>query len=122
MLSHIPLLKNECGLEFQLLDLDPLPEPISTPESLLNLSHFSKSIIPSFHTPFWDKAVDKIDFEINYGIWKLDGVKYLIKIIHVYIILVGYIREVSGGFRRTPHKFDWVAFRGTIRSLPEPPP
>ena len=76
MLSHIPLLKNECGLEFQLLDLDPLPEPISTPKLLLNLSHFSesvlvlvlpksKSIIPSFHTPFWDKGVDKINSEIN---------------------------------------------------------
>ena len=67
--------ENECGLEFQLLDLDPLPEPISTPEPLLDLSHFfelvlvlvlpkSKSIIPSFHTPFWDKSVDKIDSEI----------------------------------------------------------
>ena len=81
ILSHIPLWENECGLEFQLLDLDPLPEPISTPEPLLDLSHFfesilvpilskSKSIIPSFQTPFWDKAVDKIDSEINYGIWK----------------------------------------------------
>ena len=47
----------------------------------------SKSIIPSFHTPFWDKGVDKIDFEIIFKIWKLDGVKFLIKIIHVYIIL-----------------------------------
>ena len=63
---------NECGLEFQLLDLDPFPEPISTPEPLPDLSHFpesvlvpilpkSKLIISSFHTPFWDKAVDKID-------------------------------------------------------------
>ena len=75
MLSHIPLLENEYGLEFQLLDLDPLPEPISTLDPLLDLSHFSesvlvpvlsksKSIILSFHTPFWDKGVDKIDFEI----------------------------------------------------------
>ena len=67
--------ENECGLEFQLLDLDPLPEPISTLEPLLDLSHFpesvlvpvlskSKSIIPSFHTPFWDKGVNNIDSEI----------------------------------------------------------
>ena len=95
ILSHIPLLKNECGLEFQLLDLDPLPEPISTPEPLLSLSHFpesvlvpvlpkSKLIIPSFHTPFWDEVVDKFDSEINYGIWKLDGVTYLIlSLIHI---------------------------------------
>ena len=66
--------------------------------------------------------VDKIDSEINYGIWKLDGIKYLIKIIHVYIILVGYIREISGGFLRTPRKVDWAAFRGPIRPPPEPPP
>ena len=33
ILSHIPLWENECGLEFQLLDLDPLPEP----SRLLNL-------------------------------------------------------------------------------------
>ena len=110
--------ENECGLEFQLLDLDSLPVPISTPKPLLDLGHFPesvlvpvlpkfKSIILSFHIPFWDKAVDTIDSEINYGIWKLDGVKFLIKIIHVYIILVGYIREISGGFLRTPRKVDW---------------
>ena len=78
-LGHIPLLENTCGLDFQFLDLDPIPEPISTPEPLLDLSHFPesvlvpvfpkfKSIILSFHTSFWDKAVDKIDSEINYGI------------------------------------------------------
>ena len=60
IVSRIPLWENDCGLEFQLLDLDPLPEPLSTPEPLLDLSHFpesvlvpelpkSKSIIPSFH-------------------------------------------------------------------------
>ena len=32
--SHIPSWGNECGLELHLLDLDPLPEPISTPEPL----------------------------------------------------------------------------------------
>ena len=79
ILSHILLLGNECGLEFQLFDLDPLPESISTPKSLLDLNHFpesvlvpvflkSKSIILSFHTPFWDKAIDKINSEINYEI------------------------------------------------------
>ena len=87
ILSHIPLWENDCGLEFQLLDLDTLLEPSSTPEPLLDLSFFpesvfvpilltSKSIIPSFHTPFWDKAVDTIDFEYNYEIWKFDGWNY----------------------------------------------
>ena len=71
ILSHISLWGNECGLEFQLLDLDPLPEPISTPEPLLDLSHFpesilvpvlpkSKSIIPYFHTPFWTRVLIKL--------------------------------------------------------------
>ena len=61
--SHIPLWENECGFEFQLLDLDPLPEQILTLELLLDFSHFPesivvhalpdfRSIIPSFHTPF----------------------------------------------------------------------
>jgi len=131
--SHIPLWGNDCGLEFQLFNLDPIPEPILTPEPLLDLSQIpesvlvpvfpeSKSIIPSFHTPFWDKGVDKIDSEIILKIWKLDGVKVLIKIINAYIILVGCIIEVFGGFLRTPCKLDWVAFRGPIRPPPEPPP
>ena len=38
--SHIPLWRNECGLEFQLLDLDPIPESILTPEPLLDLVKF----------------------------------------------------------------------------------
>ena len=127
------MLENICGLEFQLLDLDPIPEPISTLEPLLDLSHLpesvlvpilheSKSIILSFHTPFWDEVVDKFDSEINYEIWKLDGVKYLIKILDGYIFLMGYIKDISGGFLRDPRKVDWAAFRGPIRPPPEPPP
>jgi len=40
----------------------------------------------------------------------------------MYIILMGYIREVSSGFQRTPRKLDWVTFRGPIRSPSKPPP
>ena len=69
-------MRNECGLEFQLLDLDPLSEQILTPESLLDFSHFpesivvhalhdSRSIISSFHTPFWDRGVDNNDSKIS---------------------------------------------------------
>ena len=36
--SHILLWGNECGPEFQHLDLDPISELILTPESLLDLS------------------------------------------------------------------------------------
>ena len=76
----------------------------------------------AFHTPFWDRGVDNNDSEISLKFWKLDRVKFLIKVIHLYIIFVGYIREVSGGFLRTPHKLDWAAFRGPIRPPTEPPP
>jgi len=94
--------------------LDPIPELILTPEPLLDLNQIpesvvvhvlpeSKSIILSFHTPFWDKGVNKIDSEIICKMWKLDGVKFLIKIIHIYIILAGCIIDVSSGFLRTLH-------------------
>ena len=113
--------------------MDPIPEPIWTPEPLLDLSQIlesilvhvlpePKSIIPSFHTPFWDKGVDKIDSEIILRKWKLDGVTYIIKIIHAYIILVGHIIEIFGGFLKTLRKVDWAMFRGPIRPPPEPPP
>ena len=36
--SHITLWENEYGLEFQLLDLDPLSEQILAPLSLLDFS------------------------------------------------------------------------------------
>ena len=73
--NRIPSWGNECGLEFQLLYLEPLSELISTPEPLLDLSLFpesilvpvlpeSKSIISSFHIPFQNKGVDEIDSEI----------------------------------------------------------
>jgi len=73
--SHIPLRENKCGIGFQFLDLDPILEPIWTPEPLFDLSQIpesilvhilleSKSIIPSFHTLFWNKGVNKIDSEI----------------------------------------------------------
>ena len=69
--SHIPLWGNECELEFQLLNLDPISEPILTPELLLDLIQIPvsvlvpvlpefKSIISSFRTLFWDKGVDKL--------------------------------------------------------------
>ena len=45
IVSHIPLWENDCGLAFQLLDLDPLLEPSSTPEPLLDLSHLPESIL-----------------------------------------------------------------------------
>ena len=51
-----------------LLDLSYFPESVLVP-----VLPKSKSIILSFHTPFWDKAVDTIDSENNYEIWKFDG-------------------------------------------------
>ena len=76
--SHIPSWGNECGLEFQLFELDPLPEPISTPEPLLDLSLFPESVLVLVLSesksiiPFWDKGLDKFDSEIILKFWKLD--------------------------------------------------
>jgi len=73
--SYIPLWE-KCGLEFQLLDLDPLPEPISISEPLLGgLSHFPelvlvpvlsefKSIIPSFHTHSGTRMLIKLTLKL----------------------------------------------------------
>ena len=108
--------------------MDPLPEPIPTPERLLDLSLFPESVlVPIFPEsksiiPFWDKGFEKFDSEIILKFWKLDGVNFLIKIINIYIILVGCILEVAGGFLRTPRTLDWAAFRRPIRPPPEPPP
>ena len=77
--SHIQLWGNDCGLKVQVLDLDPLPKQILTPESLLDFSQFSesivvyalpdsRSIISSFHTPFWNKGVENNDTEIIFKI------------------------------------------------------
>ena len=45
ILGYIPLLENTCGLESQLLDLDPISEPSSTLEPLLDLSHLPESVL-----------------------------------------------------------------------------
>ena len=94
------------------LDLNQIPESVLVP-----VLPESKSIIP-----LWDKGLDKFDSEIILKVWKLDRVKFLVKIINIYIILVGCILEVYGGFLRTPRKLDWAAFHGPIRPPPEPPP
>ena len=71
--DHTSLMGQVC--EHQFFSLNPIFEPILTPEPLHDLSQMpesvlvpvlpeSKSIIPSFYTPFWDKGVDKIDSEI----------------------------------------------------------
>ena len=86
--------------------MDLILEPILTRESLLDLSQIPesvvvpalpefKSIIPSFHNPFWDKGIDKIDPEI---ILKIRWGKILNKNQNAYIIIVGCIIEVSCGF------------------------
>jgi len=73
--SHIPLWDNECGLQSQLLNLDPLSEQILTHKPSLNFSQFSESVLPEsksiilyFHTPFWDKGVENNDSEIIFKI------------------------------------------------------
>ena len=128
--------QNECELEIQLLDLDPLSEPILTSRSLLDLSlipesvsvHIPptpepKSIIYLNHIPFWNKGDEQNDSEMIYQIGSVDGDKFHNKQFHINIIIVGYNkREVTTGFLRTPHSLDWATFHAPIRPPPEPPP
>ena len=121
--------------EYQFFDLDPIFKLISTPTfaSRLDLSQIPesafvpipfelKSIIFHNHTSLLDKSVEQNNFKIIFENWKLDGNYFFNKIIHFYKILIGCIREVTGGFLRDPQSLDWAAFRGPIRPPPEQPP
>ena len=61
------------------VDLSHFPESIA-----VHALPDSKSIIPSFPIPFWDRGVENNDSEISLKIWELDGGKLLNKN-HLYI-------------------------------------
>ena len=123
--------------EHQFFGLDPIFEPISTlaNESWLDLSQIpesvsifvpvlfvSKSIICQNHTSLLDKNVEEHDSVIIFENWKLDGDNFLNKTIQSIILLLGRIREITGGFLQDPRYLDWVATLGPIRPPPKPPP
>ena len=71
--NHIPLLGNECELQFY--DLDQTHEPTPTLESKLDLNFIPKSVsvpipfivehkssIPQNHIPLLDQGLDQYDF------------------------------------------------------------
>ena len=104
-----------------ILWFDPIFEPISTLiiDSRLDLSQIpesvsiftpvpfeSKSIIFQNHTSLLDKNVEENDSVIIFEILKLDGDKFLNKIIQSIILLLGRIREVTGGFLQDPRYLD----------------
>ena len=103
--------------EPQFFGLDPIFEPISTLtfKSRLDMSQIhesvsffipvpfeSKSIISQNNTSLLDKNIDENDLVIIFENWKLDGDKFLNKTIHSIILLLGHIREVTGGFLQDP--------------------
>ena len=50
------------------------------------------------------------------------GVIFFNKIIQFSNILLGHMREVTGGFLQDPRYLDWVAKLDPVRPPPEPPP
>ena len=123
--------------EHQFFSLDPIFEPISTliVDSRLDLSQIiesvsvftpvlfeSKLLIYQNHTLLLDKDVDENDSVIIFENWKLDGDNFLSKIIHPIILLLGHIREFTGGFLQDPWFLNWGATLGPIRPPPELPP
>ena len=95
ILSHIPLWEDDCGLEFQLFDLDTLLEPSSTPEPLLDLSFFpesvfvpepiileSKSTILPSHILLLDIGIDHDDTVMIFQDWSCKGSKFHERIFH----------------------------------------
>ena len=108
--------------EHQFFSLDPIFEPILTPpfESRLDLSQIpesvsvftpipfeSKSIISQNQTSLLDKNVEEHDSVIIFQNWKLEEDKFLNKTIQSIILLLGRIREVTGGFLQDRHYPDW---------------
>jgi len=138
-LSHIPLWENDCRLEFQFLDLDPLLDPSPTPEPLLDLSFFpesvldpepiileSKSTILPSHILLLDIGIDH-DSVMIFQDWSCKGSKFHERIFHdpIHSGDCKYVnkKEVNKGrSRELPRYLVWAAFRGPIRPPPEPPP
>ena len=69
-----------------------------------------------------DKDVEENDSVIIFENWILDEGNFFNKIIQFSNILLGHIREVTGGFLHDPHYLNWAAFRAQFRPPPEPPP
>ena len=53
--------------------------------------------------------------EEKLGNWTLDGGNFFNKIIQFSNILLGHIREVTGGFLQDPQFLNWAIFCGPIR-------
>ena len=91
--SHIPLLRNECELEFY--DLDRTHEQTLTLEPKLDLSFIPKSVsvpipfivepklsIPQNHIPLLDQGLDQYDSVMIFQDWSYNQKKIHARIMH----------------------------------------
>ena len=104
--SHIPLLGNECELQFY--DLDQTHEPTPTLKPKLNLSFISESIsvpipfivepkssIPQNHIPLLGKDIDHNDSEMIFQDCHIKGIIFTIEFCMILFIL-GSIKMLIG--------------------------
>ena len=137
IVSHIPLWENDCGLEYQFLDLDSTLEPKLTLEPHVNFPEFvlvpepiileSKSTILPSPILLLNIGIDHDDSVMVFQDWSCKGSKFQERIFHDPIHTGDCkhvnIKEVNKGrSRELPRYLIWAAFRGPIRPPPEPPP
>ena len=136
--SHIPLLGNECELQFY--NLDQTHEPTLTLETKLDLSFIPKSVsvsipfivepkssIPQNHILLLDQGLDQYDSVMISEDWSYNRKKFHATILHDPIHIGDYKnvtrKEVmKGAFHENSQYLDWAETLGPMRSSPEPPP
>ena len=132
--SHIPLLRNECKLEFY--DLNKTHEPTLTLEPKLDLSFIPESVsvpihfivepklsILQNHIPLLDQGLDQYDSMMISQDWSYNWKKFQVRILHNPIHIGEYKnankKEVlKGGFHKNLQYLNWAETLGPMR----PPP
>jgi len=135
--SHIPLLGNECELEFY--DLDQTHELTLTLEHKLDLSFIPelvsilipfiiepKSSIPQNHIPLLDQGLDQYDSVMIFQDWSYNREKFHAKILHDPIHIGKYKNankkeKIKCEFHKNAHYLDWIETLGPMRPPPETP-
>ena len=96
------------------LDLSHNPESVFVP-----VPFEPKLIIFHNHTSLLERMLNKMTQNLFLKIENWMGVIFFNKIIHFSNILLGRIREVTGGFLQDPWYLDWVATLGPVKPPPE---
>jgi len=136
--SHIPLLGNECELEFYnlnqtheltltlepKLDLSFIPESVSLPIPFIVEP---KSSISQNHISLLDQGLDQYDSIMIFQDWSCNWEKFHARILHNPIHIGEYKNankkeKIKGRFHENSQYLDWAETLGPVRPPPEPPP